>query len=128
MKYLSLLLVISVVLCYTGLGATVCHSYDVMPNMANCHTNHKNEFSDAKTIANSYKNTDTTNHERSMCQDALPTNAPHGYIIKNIISYSLAIDVPTLEVDNISSFPLNLTLKTKYRPPDLFLANSSFLL
>ena len=128
MKYLSLFLVISVVLCYTGLGANVCHSSGAMPSMANCHTNHKNEFSGEKTIANTYKNTNATNHARSMCQDALPTNATHNYIIKDIILYSLAIDVPTLEVDKVSSFPLNLTLKTKYRPPDLFLANSSFLL
>jgi hypothetical protein len=96
--------------------------------MAHCHTNHKNEFSGTKTTANSYKNTDATNHARSMCQDALPNDAPHGYTIKDIILYSPAVNAPTLEVDKASSFPLNLALKTEYRPPDLFLANSSFLL
>lgn len=126
MKYFTLFLVLSIVLCYTGLSANVCR-FDAIPNMVNCHTNHKNEFSGAQTTANSYKNTDTSNHARSMCQETLP-NAPHSYTIKDVILYLPAVNVPTLVVDKVFSFPSNLALKTEYRPPYLFLANSSFLL
>ena len=129
MRPLSFFLVLSIVLCYTGLGADVCHSR-TLPNITNCHTNQQDEIPGTETIANSYENTDTTKHKMFMCHDTL-TNAPHGhgFNLKDIILYSVAVNIPTLEISKVSScFPLSLATKREYQPPELFLANSSFLL
>ncbi len=128
MKSLIFFLVCNIVLCYTGLGANVCYSSS-LPNMPNCHMSHSDRISSVEKTANSYKDTDAVNHAMSMCQDAL-LNAPHSYDsnLKYIILYSLAVNIPVLEINTVPSFSLNLALKTEYRPPDLFLANSSFLL
>ncbi len=127
MKSLSFFLVLSVILCYTGLGVDVCHSL-TLPDITNCHANQRNEIPDTETIANSYKNTDATKYNMC-CYDTLP-NAPHGYDfnLKDIILFSVAVNIPTLEINKISSSPLSLTIKREQQLPELFLANSSFLL
>jgi hypothetical protein len=130
MKYLSLFLIISVIFCYTGLGASVCYSRSsAVPNMnmKNCHASQPNKISGTTAAANPYKITGVMNHKACVCYDAV-LNASHSHIVKNIILYPLAFDIPILEINAVPSFSLNLALKTEYRPPDLFLANSSFLL
>ena len=130
MKYLSLFLVLSVAFCYTGLGASVCRSSgSTVPNMnmKNCHATQPNKIFGTKAAANSYKITGVMNHKACVCYDAV-LNAPHNHIVKNIILYPLAFDIPILKINTIPGFSLNLGLKTEYRPPDLFLTNSSFLL
>ena len=131
MKTLSFLVVLNIIFCYTGLGATVCHSLSA-PNAMNagCHTTQDDEGIATKTAEeHSYKNSDSTKHTMLMCHDALPT-ATHGYDVslKDILSYVAVVNLPDLEINRVSTFHLNHETKKEYRPPDLFLLNSSFLI
>lgn len=94
----------------------------------NCHMNQKDGPSDIEAIANSYKNNHVTKCEKCICYDAL-TSAPHGhdFNLKDIL-YSVAVNIPTLRINKVSSFSLALTINKEYQPPELYLANSSFLL
>ena len=127
MKYTSLILILIVVLCRIGLGEDVYHS-DTLPDITNSHTNHHDEISGSEAEANSYKSKETAVHNTCMCEYALP-NAPHGHDLnlREFISYSVALNLPTLEINSVPSFALNIKIKGR-NPPDLFLANSSFLL
>lgn len=131
MKYLSLLLVLNIIFCYTGLSASVCHSLSTPKTMnAGCHTTQDDEGIATKTTKeNSYKNSDSTKHTMLMCHYALP-NAPHGndLTLKNILLDSVVINVPNLEINRVSSSNLSFEISKEYRPPDLFLLNSSFLI
>jgi len=127
MKYASLFLVLVVILCRIGFGEDDHHSYN-LPNITNSDTNHQDEIYGTDTIANSYKNTESTEHKMCMCEHALP-NAPLGHDInlRDIIAYSVAVNIPTLEINSVPSFALSLKIR-EHHPPDLFLANSSLLL
>lgn len=130
MKYFSFYLILNIFLCYTGLGASVCYSRgsgvpDV--SMNNCHESQPNEISSSKATANPYTITDVMNHQACVCYDAV-LNAPHSHLVKNIVLYPLAFNIPILKNNAFPSFSLNLALKTQYRPSDLFLVNTSFLL
>lgn len=125
---MSFFLVLSVTLCYTGLGANVSH-YSTLLNMTNCHKNQHDEISGTDTITNSYENIDATHHKMfKCCSDALP-NAPqgHDFDLKEILLHSLAVNITTLESNKLFSFLLSLRIK-EHHPPDLFLVNSSLLL
>jgi hypothetical protein len=125
MKYINLFLVLSVIVCYGFSGGI--NNPCTFPNIANCHTNQQDEISKAET-GNSYKNPDATNHQMSMCHYAL-LNAPHSYDFNpGDILCSVAVNIPTLEINKVSSFPLSVATKRECYPPDLFLTNSSFLL
>src|SRR3970282_2701616 len=127
MKYASLFLVLVVILCRIGLDEDVYHS-DSLSNITNSHANHQDEISGTEAIVNSYKNTESAEHKMCMCEHALP-NAPHGHDInlRDIIAYSVAVNIPTLEINSVPSFALSLKIR-EHHPPDLFLANSSLLL
>ena len=127
MKYSVLILILVVILCRIGLDEDVYHS-DTLSNITNSHINHQDGISGTEAIVNSYKNTESAEHKMCMCEHALP-NAPHGHDInlRDIIAYSVAVNIPTLEINSVPSFALNLKIKERH-PPDLFLANSSFLL
>lgn len=127
MKYISVFIILSVAFCYTGLCDDVTHSHAV-PNITNCHTNHQNEVSGTKPMANSHKITDSTKHEMCICYSTLP-NTTHRYDFspKGIL-YSVAVNIPVFGINKFSHSPLSLEIKKKYQPPELFLANSSFLL
>jgi len=127
MKYASLFLVLVVILCRIGLDVDVYHS-DTLSNITNSRTNHQDEISGTKSIANYYINTESANHKVCMCEHALP-NAPLGHDInlRDIIAYSVAVNIPTLEINSVPSFALSLKIR-EHHPPDLFLANSSLLL
>jgi hypothetical protein len=131
MKYLSFFLVLSVIFCYTGLGAGVCYSSSngVVSdmNMKNCHASQPNKISGAKSVTGTYKITGIMDHKACVCYEVV-LNAPNSHIVKNIVLYPLAFDIPILQINRVPSFSLNLALKAQYRPPDLFLANSSLLL
>jgi len=129
MKSLSLLLILNIIFCYTGLSTGVCCSIDT-PNIArtNCHTTHQDNVSNMNATGHSYKNPDEKKHEISMCQDAL-TNAPNGhYFDLRDIGYSVPVSTPNLETNRVFNSPLKFEIKKQYRLPDLFLLNSSFLL
>jgi hypothetical protein len=130
MKYLSLLLASSVFFCYTG----VCYAFYTTPNpkvtKTSCQTTHHNKVSNADANAYSYyNNPDSGNNQIGMCQDAL-LSAHNGYDLnlKDILLYSLVVKVPSLEINKVFNSRLNFEIKKQYRPPDLFLLNSSFLL
>ncbi len=127
MKYTSFFLVLVVILCRIGLDEDVYHS-DTLSNITNSHINHQDEISCTEAIVNSYKYTESAEHNTCMCEHALP-NAPLGHDInlRDIIAYSVAVNMSTLEINSVPSFALSLKIKER-NPPDLFLANSSFLL
>ena len=127
MKFISLFLVLSIIFCYTGLGVGVSRSY-ALSMRTNCHTGQQDRVSESRAILNCYKNNDAKKHETCICYDAL-TSAPHGhdFNLKDIL-YSVAVDIPTLKINKVSRFSLSLTIKKEYQPPELYLANSSFLL
>lgn len=120
-------MILIVVICRIGLGEDVYHS-DTLPDITNSHTNHHDEISGTEAEANSYKSKETAEHNTCMCEYALP-NAPLGHDInlRDIIAYSVAVNIPTLEINSVPSFALNIKIKERH-PPDLFLANSSLLL
>src|SRR5581483_6440727 len=125
MKYFSFYLILSVFLCYTGLGASVCYSgSSAVSNMKNCHASQPNKISDDKTEANS-RVTDTRNHRMSICYETL-LNASQNQGFNKTILYSAAINIPSLLVFRISNFHSNFI--KEHHPPDLFLSNSSLLL
>ncbi len=125
MKYFSFYLILSVFLCYTGLGASVCYSSSsAVSNMKNCHASQPNKISDAKTEANP-RVTDIREHRTSMCYEAL-LNASQSHDFNKTILYSAAINISNLLVFRISNFHSNFI--KEHHPPDLFLSNSSLLL
>ncbi len=131
MNYFSLLLVLNIIFCYTGLSASVCHS-GVTPNTAirGCHNTYKDNSNNSKVIQeNSYQSKDETKQSMSMCHDALP-NAPHShdFNLKDILSHSVVVNTPNLEINNVYNLNFSLENKKEYRPPDLFLLNSTFLI
>src|SRR3972149_7544336 len=127
MKYSVLILILVVILCRIGLGYDVYQS-DALPQITSCHTDHHHEISSNDAEANFYKSKETAEHNTCMCEYALP-NAPHGHDInlRDIIAYSVAVNIPTLEINSVPSFALSLKIR-EHHPPDLFLANSSLLL
>lgn len=127
MKFMSILLILSIILCYTGVGMDVSHA-GTLANVTNCHKNQHDEISGTETIANSYEN-DATHHKMfKCCSDALP-NATQGldFGLKEIVVCPSLVNVPTLDVNKLNSFLLSLRIK-EHHPPDLFLVNSSLLL
>jgi hypothetical protein len=127
MKSISLFLILSLILCYTGLGVGVSRSYSLSIT-TDCHTGQQNRVSETRAIANCCKNNDAKKHGTCICFDAL-TNATysHDFNQKDIL-YSVAFYIPILKINEVSSFFLSLTIKKEYQPPELYLANSSFLL
>ena len=127
MKFISFLLILSIILCYTGLGMGVSHS-STHTNITNCHKNQHDEISGAELIANSYEN-DATHHKMFKCCYEALTNAPlsHDFDLRRIILCQVAVNMPTLEINDVPGFPFSLEIK-EHHPPELFLSNSSFLL
>ncbi len=131
MKYISLLLVLNLIFCYTGLSASVCHS-GVTQNTASigCHTTSKDNNKDGKVVnENSYNNAETINQTVSMCHYALP-NAPQGHDLnlKGILSLSVVVNTPNPEINNVYKLNFSFENQKDYRLPDLFLLNSTFLI
>ena len=125
MKYANFLLVFILVFCYTGSIARAYHSPD-LTSTENCHTDKQKDTSDTSP-AGHYKSDEVT--EQGMlkcCHDALPT--PPYINDSHIIAYVLEVKVPTLEISKASNLLLDIETKKEYRPPDLFLTKSSFLL
>jgi hypothetical protein len=123
MKYVNLLLVLAVVLCYGFSGGIY---YPCTTTIINCHGSQQDEPSNTETLAKSYKNIDLTDQEISVCHQAL-LNASYDYDFSPFLGL-ITVNIPSLEVNKVSGFPLSITTKREYRPPDLFLTNSSFLL
>ncbi len=126
MKYLNFLLALTTFLCYTGICANVSYSKNTgRKTHTSCHGTIKQETSNS---ANSYKNSNDTKHKIHMCQEALQ-NAPNSIDLnlKDTILASLAVYLPTLEINKVPAFVFSLNIK-EHHPPELFLTNSSFLL
>lgn len=128
MKYINLFLILSVILCYTGLGAGISRS-QTHSNKASCHASRLDGVSGTGSTVNSPKNDDTENHGTCICHDAL-TSATYNHDIdqKNIILSSAIVNTSILVINKVSGFRLNLDIKKNYEPLELYLANSSFLL
>ena len=96
MKYLSIFLVLTTFLCYTGICADVSYSNNTSEINTNtvCHGTKKQDTSNS---ANSYRNSNHIKHNIYMCQDALP-NAPQGFDLNqsDIILSLLTVYMPIL--------------------------------
>ncbi|MGE5443441.1 MAG: hypothetical protein ACM3SR_02440 [Ignavibacteriales bacterium] len=123
MKYASLFLILTVVLCSTGFDVDAYHSHTLM---VDSRINH-NEKSGSKFITNSCKSTEAANHEVCICGQALPiVSFTPDLSLKNI--YSVIFDITTLKTNKVSGPPLSPTIKRKYHSTEVFLSNSSLLL
>lgn len=134
MRYLSFLLIVSVIFCYTGVTSEVHHSSivpDVETGHGVHHEGHKQEVVNIGNASNSYKSADAAKHEALRCCYYTLLNASHdlGSNLKPTFLYLIAANLPVLPISKVSDSAF-LSLKTKrgYRPPDLFLTNSTFLL
>lgn len=128
MKYINLLLIFSVILCYTGLGAGISRS-QTHSNKASCHANHLDGVSGTESTVNSPQNNDTENHGTCICHNALTSaTCNHDIDQKNIILSSARVNTPISEINRVSGFRLNFDIKKNNRPLELYLANASFLL
>jgi hypothetical protein len=130
MKYVNLLLIISVIFCYTGIGFHAHHSL-ISSSSGAYHVKqsecHKQEINESNIITGFYQSTDTTKHETLSCCHYMLPNALNSHDF-NLVHAFLSPDLHTSVINKASSSTLNLEIKRKYQPPDLFLQNSSFLL
>jgi hypothetical protein len=133
MRYLNFLLIASVLFCYVGISPQIHHSF-VLPSMDSHHTthheNHKQEAYTGHSIAGSHESVNAEEKEAVRCCNYMLPNAPHSYDfdLESSFLYLVPADMPTLEVNKVSSSHPSSTLKKGYCPPDLFLTNSTFLL
>lgn len=129
MKYLSLLLVSTLLFCYTGICYALYTTGTLNITKTNCHTSHQDRASNTDANIHSYNDPDSGKGQGSMCQDAL-LSAHNSYDLnlKDTLSYSLVANIPSLETDKVFNPPSIFEIKKQYRPPDLFLLNSSLLL
>jgi len=130
MKFLCLLLVSNIIICYSGL-CNVCYSSNYTDiTKTDCHKiHHYDEVDGSEKAANRYTNPKNVKGTNFRCQDAL-TNAPQLYNcdFKYILINSVAIDTFNIQIKKVSVRILNLTKIAYHSPPELFLSNSSFLL
>jgi hypothetical protein len=132
MKYINFLLILSVIFCYAGIGSKIHHSF-VLPSIESHHAthqeDHKQEISDTDSMVSYYKNIDATKHKGFKCCYYMLPSAPHSYDFNLVDTflYSLAVNIPILEINKLSNYSLRLIIR-EHDPPELFLSNSSLLL
>lgn len=128
MKYINLFLILSVILCYTGLGAGISRSQD-HSNNTSCHANRSDVAPGGESRVYSPKNNDSSKHGACICHYTL-TSATYNHDIdqKNIILSSVRVNTPISEINRVSGFRLNFDIKKNNQQLELYIANSSFLL
>lgn len=128
MRYLNLILALIVFSCYTG----VCYAFNFKPTpdttKTSCHTSPQSKISDKSSTVYSYSSPYSAENQKGMCQDALTSAPQSNYFDLVNALYSITFIIPTLEITESSNSRFNLAGRTEYRPPDLFLLNSSFLI
>jgi hypothetical protein len=124
MRYVNLFLALTVILCY-GFGGSVNRPC-TFTETTNSYTDRQDEASGADILAKSYMSIKLADQEMPMCHQAL-LNAHDSYDFSPFLSL-ITVSIPNLEAGKISSFPLSTVTRKEYRPPDLFLINSSLLL
>ena len=128
MKYISLILASAVFFCYTGICYPVYSDPAPKTTKISCHGPDQSETSGKNNSGHSFTNPDNTKNQIDLCQDVLigatyninfdPGNALH----------LAAFNSPNLEVEKSPNYNFNIAVKKEYRPPDLFILNSSLLL
>ncbi|GEM_PF-2259202 len=129
MKYTSLFLILALILCSMGFDDEANHSYD-LSDIIN-YKNHEHESFGIKSISNSHKSTEVADHENEMCIcDLALLNASnnHFFNVKKNFLYSMSVNITTSEIGKAFSFLISPQIKTEYKPPDVFISNSSLLL
>jgi hypothetical protein len=132
MKYINLLLVLSVIFCYTGISSGIHHppiSISIENHHSGHHKSHNQKVSDIDNTFNDYKNGGVTEREGVECCYYTLPSAPIGLDFNFIgaFLYFIATNIPVLEINQISGLTLNISTNKRYHPPNLFLVNSSFL-
>lgn len=124
MRYINLFLVLTMILCY-GLGGRVNHPC-AFTETTNSYTDRQSETSGTDILAKSYISADTAGQGESVCHYAL-LNASNDYDLSLFLG-SIVANKPNLETNQAFSFSSSIKTNKKYRPPDLFITNSSLLL
>ena len=134
MKYVNLLLIISLIFCYTGIASNIHHPPILAGSSSNHYAKqnecHKPETNKSNILTGSYKSTDTTKHKMLSCCHYMLPNAPDGPDVNpaNTFLYLIPPDLHISVINKASSFTFNLETNREYQPPDLFLKNLSLLL
>lgn len=134
MKIANLIVIISVLFCYSGLNHKLHHFPFFLPDIDNNHTTHHNvhkqEFIKISSEANFDQIIGKANQEMPECcgyslLTASENNFNQGYAFLHI----LGLKEPTLDIRRIANTSfLSIEKNRKYRPPDIVISNSSLLL
>ena len=130
MKHISFFVVVSLLLCYTGI-LTGAHHPEVLPDKGDkvvthqqCHE-HKDHYGHGKPI--SLKNTASKIHESIKCCDyALPS--AQQVFGSGTVLLLLAVDNSVNDLNNLQNLLPNPRIARKHDPPELFIINSSLLI
>jgi hypothetical protein len=130
MRHINFFVIISLLLCYTGIVSGVHHS-EVLPDKGDkivtnqqCHE-HKAHYGHGKSIP--HKNIASTKHESMKCCDYALRNAPHVFGSGTALLL-LTVDNSVNNLNNFQNLVPNPRITRKHDPPELFITNSSLLL
>lgn len=130
MRFISLFLIFSLVLCYSGVcSATVfvAESADTMGS--HCETANHSETDNSDESQVLIQNSNTANIENSECCYEGLTNSPiEADLDQNILVVLYLLDFPSYLDSNNSKNIDSITTKSFHDPPDIYLSVSRFLL
>ena len=128
MKYISLILAFAVFFCYTGICYPVYSDSAPETTKISCHGPDQSEASGTNNAVHSFTNPDNTKNQIDLCQDVL-TGASNNinFDLGNAL-HTAAFILSNLEVEKSPNYNFDIAVKKEYRPPDLFILNSSLLL
>lgn len=131
MKNLSLVLVLSLLVCYSGFGSTSLYP-SIASGDSNCHSvrtgdHAQNQHGSGASVY--YLNEQVMNHGAFRCCFESLTNAPQKdqISLKGLKLDASLIDNPNLEINKSFSSTLGASIR-EHDPPDLYVSNSSLLL
>jgi hypothetical protein len=134
MKIANLIVVVSLLFCYSGINHKLHHFPFFLRNINNDHTAHHNiheqEFIKTGRIGNFNQIIGKITQEMPECcgyslLTASGNNVNQGFAFIHIIGFN----EPTLDIKSIANNTfLSIEKNRKYRPPDIVISNSSLLL
>ena len=130
MRLLSLLVVVSVTLCYSGIcSATVFVAEGTDQMGSHCDMANPDVANSSDDFQVLIQNTSTTDTENSQyCYESLTNSSVEDSLDKNILAVLYLLDFPSyLDSNNSKNIDLIIT-RNSHDPPDIYLSVSSFLL
>ena len=130
MRLLSLLVVVSVTLCYSGICTAMISVADGPEEIStHCHTDNHSKVDNSDDSQLFIQNASTADLQHfQCCSEVLTNSSVEDSLDKNILAVLYLLDFPTsLETSNSKSTDLIIT-RSFHDPPDIYLSVSSFLL